>query len=67
MNKIVKFQSDLLKTNDNTAPQSCKILQMFVWCGAQNWPSTIQTFVNFCNFAALYLCSLKGALSSRVD
>ena len=38
INKIAKFQSDLLKTNDNTAPQSCKILQMFVWCGAQTGP-----------------------------
>ena len=38
IHKIAKFQSDLLKTNENTAPQSCKILQTFVWCGAQTGP-----------------------------
>ena len=30
-NKIAKFESDLLKTNEDIAPQSHEILQMFVW------------------------------------
>ena len=29
--KIAKFESDLLKTNEDTAPQSREILQTFVW------------------------------------
>ena len=58
ISKIAKFQSDLLKINEDIAPQSRGILQTFVWWGAQNFPSTIQMFVNFCNFAALYLCLL---------
>ena len=28
---IAKFEKDLLKANEDTAPQSCKILQTFVW------------------------------------
>ena len=46
-NKIAKFESDLLKTNEGTAPQSREILQTFV------------TSVNFCNFKELYLRSVK--------
>ena len=30
ISKIAKFESDLLKTNDDTAPQSREILQTFV-------------------------------------
>ena len=30
INKIAKFESDLLKTNDDAAPQSREILQTFV-------------------------------------
>ena len=29
--KIAKFESDLLKTNEDTAPQSRETLQTFVW------------------------------------
>ena len=29
------FESDLLKANEDTAPQSSEILQTFVWWGAQ--------------------------------
>ena len=29
--KIAKFESDLLKTNEDIAPQSREILQTFVW------------------------------------
>ena len=29
--KTAKFESDLLKTNKDTAPQSREILQPFVW------------------------------------
>ena len=31
ISKIAKFEKDLLKANEDTAPQSCKILQTFVW------------------------------------
>ena len=31
ISKITKFEHDLLKTNEDTPPQSCKILQTFVW------------------------------------
>ena len=31
MRKIVKFESDSLRANEDTAPQSRKILQTFVW------------------------------------
>ena len=33
MAKIAKFESDLLKTNEEIAPQNRDILQTFVW-----WP-----------------------------
>ena len=36
--KISKFESDLLKAYKDTAPQSRKILQTFVWWGAQTCP-----------------------------
>ena len=29
INNIAKYESDLLKTNEDTAPQSCDILQTF--------------------------------------
>ena len=29
--KIAKFESNLLKTNEDIAPQRCEILQTFVW------------------------------------
>ena len=32
--KIAKFESDLLKTVEDTVPQNCENLQMFVWRGA---------------------------------
>ena len=31
--EIAKFESNLLKTNEDIAPQRCEILQTFVWCG----------------------------------
>ena len=39
ISKIVKFESDLLKSNEDIASQSHKILQKFVWWGA--CPTTI--------------------------
>ena len=33
ISKIAKFERDLLKTNEDTPPQSCKFLQTFVWWG----------------------------------
>ena len=51
ISKISKFESDLLKSYKDTAPQSREILQTFVWRGgAQTFPHpTIQTSENFRN------------------
>ena len=57
---IAKFESNLLKTNEEIAPRRCEILQTSVWWGGgTNLPPTIQTSVNYHNFAQLYLRSLK--------
>ena len=40
ISKIAKFESDLLKTNEDIASQSREILQTFVWWGAQTWSTT---------------------------
>ena len=37
ISRIATFESDLLKTNQHTAPQSREILQTFVWWRAQTW------------------------------
>ena len=37
INTTAKFESDLLKVNKETAPQSHKTLQTFVWWGAQTY------------------------------
>ena len=37
INKTAKFEIDLLKVNEETAPQSHKTLQTFVWWGAQTY------------------------------
>ena len=67
----VKFERDLLKTNEDIAPQSRLILQKFVWC--------IQTSVNFRHFLLRSVLAItlklginwfpyfKGALSSSVN
>ena len=34
ISKTAKVESDSLKTNEDTAPQSCEILQTFIWWGA---------------------------------
>ena len=59
--KISKVESDLLKSNEDLAPQSRKILQRSVWGGAQTCtpPPIIQTPVNFPNFAELHLQSVR--------
>ena len=56
ISKISKFESDLLKSYKDTAPQSREILQTFVWGGggggggAQTFRHpTIQTSPNFRN------------------
>ena len=36
--KIAKFEIHLLKTNEDIAPQSREILQVFIWWGAQTCP-----------------------------
>ena len=51
ISKIVKFESDLLKTNENIASSSFTEVYMV-------WGGTRQTSVNFHNFAELYLHSL---------
>ena len=45
----------MLEPGKDMDPQSCKILQTFVWWGAQT-RFTIQTSVKFCDFADRYLC-----------
>ena len=53
---VVKFQSCLLKTYEGIAPQSCTVLQKFVWWAASFLPSprttttTVQTSVKFHDF-----------------
>ena len=51
ISKISKFESDLLKSYKDTAPQSHEIWQTFVWGGgAQTFRHpTIQTSANFRN------------------
>ena len=50
ISKISKFESDLLKSYKDAAPQSREILQTFVWGGAQTFRHpTIQTSPNFRN------------------
>ena len=65
ISKIAKFESDLLKTNEDIASQTRTILQTFVWWGGggTNLPPTIQTSVHFCNFAKQYLSALSSAVS----
>ena len=63
--KIVKFECDLLKTNEDTAPQSDAKFQRNLYGGGGGGTKTcpyptIQTSVNFRNFAALFLRSLKA-------
>ena len=57
--KIARFESDLLKTNEDIAPhQSREILQMFVWSRGRG--TIPQKAVNFSrNFAELYLFPLN--------
>ena len=38
ISKIAKFESDLLKNNEDKALQSRDILQTFKWCRAQTCP-----------------------------
>ena len=61
INKIAKFESDLLKNSGEIAPLIHEISQTFVWGrgGAQNLPPNIQSTENFRNFAELFLGSLK--------
>ena len=65
--KIAQFESDLLKTNKDTAPQSREISRTFYahsvaaqTCPPPPPPPTIQTSVTFRNFAELYLRRLEA-------
>ena len=40
--QVTKFESDLFKTNDNTALESRGILQMFMWRGASSSPTSVK-------------------------
>ena len=63
--KNAKFESDMLKTNEEMTPQSREILQTFEWWGGTNLPPHptmhihVQTSVNFPTFAEQYLRSLR--------
>jgi len=60
--KIAKFESGLWKTNEDMPPQVATFYRRLYGGGHKLFlPSypTIQTFVNFRNFAVLYLRSLK--------
>ena len=63
--KIGKFESDLLKAKKDTAPQNsrnftdvCMVGEGGRGGGGTNLSPTIQTSINFRNFAELHLCSL---------
>ena len=43
ISKIAKFESDLLTTIEDTAPQSREVLQTLVWCGSQTTTTTTTT------------------------
>ena len=56
MNKSAKFKSDLLKTNEDIAPQSREILQTSVWWGqklANPPPPPLPQYRRLLIFAAL--------------
>ena len=54
INKITKFESDLLKAYKDTAPQNSRNFTDVCMVGA----TIIQTSVNFRNFVELYLGTL---------
>ena len=47
ISKIAKFESDLLKTNEDIASQSREILQTFVRWGSQTCPLPYKHLYNF--------------------
>ena len=59
-NKIVKFECDLLKTNDDLGLHSPDFLLRFVW-----WRARIQTAVKFRGFEELYLHSQGSQLATN--
>ena len=52
----LKVESDLLKANEDTAPQSSEILQTFVWWegGGGRGHKLVSHHTNFCIFSQLY-------------
>ena len=62
ISKIAKFESDLVKTGDDIAPQSGEILQTFVWWGHKLRPLNTHQFKfgNLTNFKALFPVVLTG-------
>ena len=63
ISKIAQFESDLLKTKDDSVLKVAKFCRrLYGGGGVGQKPAphpTIQTSVNFCNFPELYRCSLK--------
>ena len=60
INKTAKFEIDLLKVNEETAPQSHKTLQTFVWWGHKLTPR----YRNICKFSDL--CGVIPSLAKDV-
>ena len=73
ISKVDKFESDLLKTNENIATQSRDILQTFVWWEPSSFstplpppPTTLRRTTNvgkIRDFEELFLLSLWASLS----
>ena len=61
INKVAKFENDLLKTKEDITPQSREILQMFVWWGASSCPPV----TNVCKISRL--CRAISSLSLDVS
>ena len=55
------LESNLLKTDEHTAPESREILQTFVWWRAQSAPPPLPTY-NVCKFS-----QLSGAIFSLAN
>ena len=54
ISKIAKFQSDLLKINEDIVPQSREILQTFVW-----WRAQIKVAPHHTNVCEIFATSLS--------
>ena len=55
ISKVAKFKCNLLKTSEDIATQTRRVLQRFVWWGSMFVPPTIQTSGKFRDFVDQYL------------